>query len=460
MAPSTAFVERPRDGLRSVDAVKSTFQPAADIQALLSIARQRFTERNPNSLRFHEESLKSLPGGNTRTLLHTTPFPIFMKSGKGYQLTDEDGHTYTDFVAEMTAGLYGHSNELIQKVIIKTMQDTGLNLGGTTKLEAQYATLLCERFSLDRIRFCNSGTEANLHALAGARRYTGKRKIVVFADGYHGAVLGFAGGKPGGNNVDLDDWIIVPYNDIEATVAAIKAEGVAAVIVEGMQGAGGAIPGKKEFLHAIQQASKKSKVLFILDEVMTSRVAPGGLAETLGLEPDLKTFGKYLGSGLAFGAFGGKEEVMRVFDPREPGAVSHSGTFNNNTLVMAAGYAGLSQVFTSAACTELNKLGVWMLDQLDDACKGSKLSFTGVGTILCAHFTSDGTREILRGSDVSSDWDLDLKDLLWMEMIEEGFWITRRGSIALILHTPKAEIERFVAAIGRFLVKYHDSVHL
>jgi glutamate-1-semialdehyde 2,1-aminomutase len=101
-----------------------------------------------------------------------------------------------------------------------------------------------------------------------------------------------------------------------------------------------------------------------------------------------------------------------------------------------------------------------MLHQINQVCKGTKLSFTGVGTILCAHFTSDGSTEILRGADVRSDWDLDLKDLLWMEMIEEGFWITRRGSIALILETPREEIERFVAAVGRFLVKHHEFVSL
>ena len=460
MAPSTVFAERPH--VEHVIPEPTKYQDVSDtnLQSALDAARKRFAERNPNSKRLHEEAVKSLPGGNTRTLLHTAPFPICMKSGQGYQLADEDGHTYTDFVAEMTACVYGHSNPIIQQAITDTMKDYGLNLGATTKLEARYASLLCSRFSQDRIRFCNSGTEANLHALAGARKYTGKRKVVVFSNAYHGAVLGFANGVPGGHNVDLDDWVIVPYNDIEATKAAIRSAGIAAVIVEGMQGAGGAIPGTKEFLHAIQQAAKEASVVFILDEVMTSRTAPGGIAETHGLSPDLKTFGKYLGSGLAFGAFGGKEEVMRVFDPREPGAISHSGTFNNNTLVMAAGYAGLSQVFTPEACIEFNELGTWLREKLNEVCKGTKCGWTGVGTILCAHFTETGTTDLVRGEDAKYAHDLDLKDLLWMEMIEEGLWMTRRGSIALVLGTSKQEVERFVAAVGRFLDKYHDLVRL
>jgi glutamate-1-semialdehyde 2,1-aminomutase len=356
----------------------------------------------------------------------------------------------------MTAALYGHSNPIIQNTITTTMRDFGLNVGATTKLETQYASLLCSRFSLDRVRFCNSGTEANLHALAAARKSTGKRKIVVFASGYHGAVLSFPGGRPAENNVDLDDWVVARYNDVESATKAIRSEGVAAVLVEGMQGAGGSIPGLEEFLHAVQREAKNAGVLFILDEVMTSRLAPGGLAAAVGLEPDLKTYGKYLGAGLAFGAFGGKQAVMRVFDPRNPGALTHSGTFNNNTLVMACGYAGLSLVYTPSVCKEFNELGTWMLGQINEACRGTKCSFTGIGTILCAHFTSDGATTILRSEDVEEHWEL--KDLFWMEMIEAGFWINKRGSVALILGTPKMEIERFVEAVKSFLERYWELV--
>jgi glutamate-1-semialdehyde 2,1-aminomutase len=358
----------------------------------------------------------------------------------------------------MTAALYGHSNSVIKDTLVSTAQTVGLNVGATTKLEARYALLLCTRFSLDRIRFCNSGTEANMHALAAARKLTGKRKVVVFANGYHGAVLAFPGGKPAENNVDLDDWIIARYNDIDSATTAIRTEGVCAVILEGMQGSGGAIPGTRDFLHAVQKVAKEAGVLFILDEVMTSRLSPGGLAEIFDLTPDIKTFGKYLGGGLAFGAFGGKQEAMKVFDPREPGALVHSGTFNNNTLVMACGHAGLSQIFTPEACKEFNKLGDWMLAQLNEICRGTKLSFTGRGTIQCAHFTANGTTKILRAEDV--DEDSELRDLFWMEMLEAGFWTSKGAKFALILGTPKTEIERFLEAVKDFLDKYRQLIKL
>jgi glutamate-1-semialdehyde 2,1-aminomutase len=137
------------------------------------------------------------------------------------------------------------------------LDNVGLNLGGTVAQEHIHASEICNRFDLERVRFTNSGTEANLHALAGARAFTGKRKVVVFGGGYHGGVFTFAGGKPAKNNVDLDDWIIARYNDVESAEHAIMTEGVAAVLVEGMQGAGGAIVGSKDFLLGIESAARR-----------------------------------------------------------------------------------------------------------------------------------------------------------------------------------------------------------
>jgi glutamate-1-semialdehyde 2,1-aminomutase len=141
--------------------------------------------------------------------------------------------------------------------IKNVLDNVGLNLGSTIAQEHVHAAEICQRFGLGQVRFCNSGTEANLHALAGARAFTGKRKVVVFNGGYHGGVFSFSGGVPAPNNVDLDDWIVATYNDIESAAAAIKGEGVAAVLVEGMQGAGGAIVGTVDFLRGVEAAAKE-----------------------------------------------------------------------------------------------------------------------------------------------------------------------------------------------------------
>lgn len=201
-------------------------------------------------------------------------------------------------------------------------------------------------------------------------------------------------------------------------------------------------------------------MLFILDEVMTSRVAPGGLASVHGLTPDLKSFGKYLGGGLAFGAFGGRADVMAVYDPRDQSSgrvLAHSGTFNNNTLAMYTGFAGLSRVYTPAVCVEFNAAGDALRGKLAEATRGTKMCFTGVGSILASHFTDSGAQTIAREDDGGVEV-APLKDLFWFEMMEQGYWITRRGSIALVLDTPQEELDRFVECVKAFLARHESLV--
>ncbi|KAH8666995.1 pyridoxal phosphate-dependent transferase [Xylariales sp. PMI_506] len=423
------------------------------VQAAVDAAVKRFEEANPVSKKQHEIAAGILPGGNTRTLLHTSPFPLSIKCGKGPFVWDEDGHKYTDFVGELTAGIYGHSHPVIREAIISTFDNIGLSLGATTVQEQKHAELICSRFSLERLRFTNTGTEANLHALNGVKKFTGRRKVLTFCGGYHGAVLSFGDGKVAENNVDRDEWVIGKYNDIDSARNLIQnTPDLAAVLVEGMQGAGGCIRATREFLMTIQEEAKKAGVIFVLDEVMTSRIAPGGIQKLMGLTPDITTFGKYLGGGFPVGAFGGRADIMSIYDPRLPGSLSHSGTFNNNTMTMNAGYAGLSKVYTDDVNVAFNAKGDELREKLQEATKGTKLSFTGLGAMLAVHFTDVGAREILCVDDVEERWDL--KDLFWMEMLEDGYWITRRGSIALILDTPDEELDRFVTCVERFLQRH------
>ena len=184
----------------------------------------------------------------------------------------------------MTAGLFGHSHPELVRAITETATGVGLSLGATSAAEARIARLLCDRFGLAQVRFTNSGTEANLHALAAARHFTGRRAVVVFGAAYHGSVLSF--GRPAAaaegvqgegkreeeeaatqyagaeNNVDPDTFIVLRYNDCGAVHRAFRDRGsqIAAVLVEGMQGAAGFIPGTYEFLLTIQEECEKVRV--------------------------------------------------------------------------------------------------------------------------------------------------------------------------------------------------------
>ena len=158
-------------------------------------AAKTFTERHPKSKQLHEQACNSLPGGNVRTVLFYNPFPLSIARGSGSKLYDADGHEYVDLLGEYTAGLYGHSDPTILKAITDALQ-RGISYGGQHEDEHNLAMLIKQRFpSIELLRFTNSGTEANLMALAAAKVYTGKKKIVVFDGGYHGGVLSFKGGK-------------------------------------------------------------------------------------------------------------------------------------------------------------------------------------------------------------------------------------------------------------------------
>lgn len=384
-------------------------------------------------------------------------------------------------VGELSAGIYGHSHPVIREAIVSTFDNVGLNLGSTTSQEHKYAALICERFNLERVRFANSGTEANMHAFNAARVFTGKNKVAVFNGAYHGAVFSFGSGKVASNAVNRDDWVFGKYNDVESAKAVIEeTPGLAAVVVEAMQGAGGGISGTEEFLHQIQvrqrsryllyllpyactnkiqqESSRKVGAVFILDEVMTSRLAPNGLQGVLGLKPDLVSLGKYLGGGFAFGAFGGRQDIMSVYDPRSAAAVAHSGTFNNNTMTMHVGHAGLSKILTPEVNIEFNAKGDRYRQRLQEVTKGTKCSITGRGALFCVHFSDTGLRDIRSVADISER--LDLHDLFWFEMLEDGYWVHRRGSIALILDTPDQELDRFVGCVEKFLQKHKEIMTL
>ncbi|MET3475162.1 aspartate aminotransferase family protein [Variovorax atrisoli] len=423
----------------------------ADIDQALAAAHRRFTETNPASLRQFEEQARYMPGANSRSVLFYAPFPLTIARGEGATLWDADGHRYADFIAEYTAGVYGHSAPEIREAVAEAMKG-GINLTGHNLLEGRLARLICERFpQIEQLRFTNSGTEANLMAVTAALHFTGRRKIVVFSGGYHGGVLGF-GAKPLPTTVPFD-FLVLPYNDEQTAREQIDKHGpeIAAVLLEPMQGASGCIPGRLEFLQALRESATRVGALLIFDEVMTSRLAPHGLANKLGIRCDLTTLGKYIGGGMSFGAFGGRADVMGLFDPRT-GPLAHSGTFNNNVLTMAAGHAGLTKLFTPKAAGALADRGDAMRKRLNALCAGEgvAMQFTGIGSLMNAHFVGGE----VRSTDDLAPVDARLRQLLFFHLLSEGIYTSPRGFVVLSLPLSDADIDRYVAAIGSFVGEY------
>ncbi len=416
------------------------------LDAALAEARERFVAGNPESLAAHVTATAAMPGGNTRTVLFHTPFPLTMARGAGARLWDVDGHEYVDLLGEYTAGLYGHSNPVIRAAIDRAL-DGGWNLGGHGLMEARLAREIVGRFpSIDLVRFTNSGTEANLMAIATAVAVTGRRRVMVFEGGYHGGVLYFGGG---GIPINAPhQWLLAPYNDAEAAVALAEAHGadLACIIVEPMLGSGGCIPADPAFLRALREAADRTGAILIFDEVMTSRMSAGGQQGRLGITPDMTTLGKYIGGGMSFGAFGGRADIMERYDPRRPDAFPHAGTFNNNVLTMAAGYTGLSQLFTPAAADALFARGEALRAKLNAVARGT-MQWTGLGSMGCVQFSAGSIERPLPPTPREAG----LRELFFLDMLKAGFYLARRGMLALSLEVTEADTGSFTEAVAEFV---------
>lgn len=381
-------------------------------------------------------------------MLDFEPFPFRVERGEGRRLWDVDGHEYIDLLGNYTAGLLGHSPAPVLDAARQALE-SGWSLGSVHDTEIRLAELIVARFeSIEQVRFTNSGTEANLMALAVATHHTQRRKVVVFENGYHGGVLTFGTG-PSPVNVP-HDWLILPYNDAAAVTTAFDQHGgdIAAVLVETMQGSGGCIPGDIAFLKELRTLCDGHDAVLIFDEVMTSRLSPGGAQHTLGIRPDMTTLGKYLAGGLTFGAFGGRADIMRHFDPRAGGVLGHAGTFNNNVASMAAGVAALTEVLTDEIIVATNQRGDRLRDALNDAftSTGVPLCVTGVGSLMNVHATMG---PVTSARDLSGSDDR-LKELFFFHCLAAGYYLARRGFIALSIEITDVDVDGFVDTVRRF----------
>ncbi|HEX2791397.1 MAG TPA: aminotransferase class III-fold pyridoxal phosphate-dependent enzyme [Steroidobacteraceae bacterium] len=417
------------------------------LQAAVAFEQAEYVRRNPRSAEIAASAATYLPGGNTRSSLWYDPFPLCMVRGEGSHLVDADGHEYVDFLGEFTAGIYGHSSPVVKEAIVSALQD-GLNLSAHNQRESQLAAMIGARFpSMQLLRFTNSGTEANLMALEAAKAFTRRTRTLVFEGAYHGCVLAFG---PTMNRRRTDEFVIAPYNDESRTRALIEAhrDTLAAILVEPMLGAGGCIPGTPQFLHSLRRIADETGAVLIFDEIQTARLSLGGRQQLLGLSPDLTTIGKFFGGGLAFGCFGGRRDIMQLFDPRRPDALFHPGTFNNNTLTMAAGAAALGATLTAENLDRLNERGERLRQSMLSLFESSHAPFTvtGLGSIMNIHPLGPPATVA------------ELRKLLFFDLLDCGIYLAARGLIALSLAVTDEEIARLPRTLQACLEKHRPQL--
>jgi glutamate-1-semialdehyde 2,1-aminomutase len=429
----------------------NTATQSSPLEAAVAAAEERFSAANPRSRARHEQACAVLPAGHSRQTLFFSPFPLTMQGGRGARVTDLDQHEYLNLVGDFAAGVFGSSCEPLQKAVSETLR-AGISLSGLNLPEVELAQLISQRIpSIRQVRFCNSGSEACLYAAQLARHATGRSKLLVFKGCYHGGFMIYG---------EKDPPLSIPfplvkatYNDVEGARSLIRANAseLAAVLVEPVMGSGGAIPGTREFLHMLRDETQRAGVVLIFDEVMSSRLGPGGIQGLLGIQPDLTTLGKFWGGGFAFGAFGGAPELMRHMDMRSGGLLSQGGTFNNNVVTMAAGLVGARDVYTPEACRSLNARGDWLREQLNalGAKTGIALQATGVGGVLNTHWTAGPITHPGQVVPIHAP----VRRLFQLEMIASGFFVAQRGMINLSLPVEQADLAAFVQAAGEFLAR-------
>jgi glutamate-1-semialdehyde 2,1-aminomutase len=375
-----------------------------------------------NSEQLFARALQLIPGGvnsPVRAFRSVGGAPFFVKSAWGATLVTADDRELIDFVCTWGPAIHGHNHPVIRSAIA-TALECGTSFGTPNPYEVEMAELIV-RFvpSIQKVRMCNSGTEATMSAIRLARGFTKRDKIIKFSGCYHGhsdSLLIKAGsgalthGNPDSAGVPASfarETVVVPFNDLTALEAAFTANPgqIACVILEPYPANVGLILPEKGFLTGLRELCTRQGSVLIFDEVMTGfRLAKGGVQELERITPDLTTLGKIIGGGLPVGAFGGRAEIMDHLAPLGP--VYQAGTLSGNPLAMAAGIAALRLLESENPYPRLQKLGAQVRDALQAACKAKGLpaQVPQVGSMFSLFLTPTPVRDY--ASALTSDAQL------------------------------------------------------
>lgn len=405
----------------------------------------------------HEEACIYLPGGDTRTATFFLPFPNFIERGEGAYMYDVDGHKLLDFQNNYTSLIHGHAHKETVEAVREQIA-RGSAYTAPFEKQIELSKLIVERFpSIDLVRYTNSGTEANMHALRIARAYTGKAKIIKTEGGYHGTTDVFEASVdpnikkagtldqikviPESRGVSanaLKDVLVVPFNDIERTKKMIEEHHheVACMIIEPIMGSAGQITPTMEYLKFLREICTQYNIVLIFDEVVTGRLSLGGAQKHYGITPDITTLGKIIGGGTPVGAFGGKREIMQMYDPREK-KMYHSGTFNGNAVTMAAGLATM-KAYDQEKVDHVNGLGTMFKEGVLEIYQklGLNMQISGEGSIYNILFTN---KPVHNYRDVASAHE-ELNKVLYMALLTKGVFDAERGMFCMSTAMTKEDV--------------------
>jgi glutamate-1-semialdehyde 2,1-aminomutase len=433
---------------------------------------RRWAEPGSKSAALFARAQGVLPGGNTRTTVYMAPYPPYAASGEGCWITDVEGDRRLDCLNNYTALIHGHAHPAIVEAATRRLAQ-GSSFPLPTPEEIELAALICDRLaSAERVRFTNSGSEAVMMAIKGARAHTGRPKIAKCEGAYHGsydyAEVSLASSPESWGSLDapastvysrgtppavLDDVVVLPFNYAEQAVARIEraAKDLAAVVVDPVPNRVGLMPARREFLQALRDVTRAHGIVLIFDEVISFRVGYHGAQGAFGVTPDVTTLGKIIGGGFPVGAVAGRADVMAVFDPTKgPPPAPHGGTFNANPVTMAAGLAAM-RLLTPEAFARLDDLGAKLRASLD-ACfarAGVPGRATGMGSLFRLHAVDRELRDY-RSARTTPEESARLVRIV-RRLMEHGVLISVTGLGCLSTPMGDAELEGLIETVAAVL---------
>jgi glutamate-1-semialdehyde 2,1-aminomutase len=422
----------------------------------------QYVNKTKNSYRKHDLATKVMPGGNTRTTQWMEPYPFFAENAEGMYINDIDGNHYLDFMLNATTLILGHAHPDIVKTLTQQIQE-GTVYSVPTDGQSKLADILVERVpSFEKVRFTNSGTEATMMAIMAARSFTKKTKIAKFEGGYHGThdhVSVSVYPKKEDLNTEthpgvpeysyqpksiLEDVIVLPYNDIEKSKELIHKfkDDLSCIIMEPIISNFGYLPLDLEFIKFIREITEELGIVLIFDEIQSFRVSSGGAQESFGITPDMTTLGKIIGGGLPVGAFGGKDEIMELFDPTSSNYdIAHAGTFNGNPLTMEAGVTVMENL-TNNNFEKMNHLGDSLRSKLSSVFNEINLDVqvTGYGSLFGINFNKIKIKDYRSFLNNNSD----MTKILFSYLRNKGILLQLKNAGALNILMTEKEIDYLV----------------
>jgi glutamate-1-semialdehyde 2,1-aminomutase len=411
----------------------------------LTAIEQSYTERTQGSARLMERAGEFMPCGITRTLAWFAPYPVVFDRGAGASLFDVDGNRYIDMFSNGLSLMHGHAYEPIDTAL-RVALTRGSAWPGASDAQVDFAELLCARVpGAGQVRFTNTGTEATMLAIKLARHTSGRQIVIKAWDAYHGSYDDLEVGLQGQDELP-GRVALARFGELASYEAALarNAGNVAAIIVEPVQYTGVVTPPPEGFLAELRELARREGILFILDDCLMSRLAPGGSAERFGIEPpDITCLGKWIGGGLPVGAITAPSELMTPFElPGGDDTLYHGGSFNGNLLGMVAGEIAVRDL-TADAIGRIDVQAERLRVGLDEAAAelGIAIRTYGVGSVFGLY--------VLDAPDGEIDWNA--TRLLHLAAVNHGVYYGTGGEFGLCTAISDEEVEEASAALGSAL---------